>query len=66
MRKILTLVAVLMTTCLYAGNYVAEADVLKVNNRPAESERLFRSDAVEKQIKEIARLLTNRTLHRER
>ena len=36
-----------------------KADVLKVNNRPAESERLFRSDAVEKQIKEIVKQLTN-------
>ncbi|MBO4592977.1 MAG: glycoside hydrolase family 125 protein, partial [Bacteroidaceae bacterium] len=36
-----------------------KADVLKVNNRPAEAERLFRSDAVEKQIKEIVKQLTN-------
>ena len=36
-----------------------KADVLKVNNRPAEKDRLFRSDAVEKQIKEIVKQLTN-------
>ena len=63
MKKILTLLALtLATTAIRANDYVAEADVLKVNNRPAESERLFRSDAVEKQIKEIARLLTNHRL----
>ena len=38
---------------------VAKADVLKINNRPAVAERLFRSDAVEKQIKEIVAQLTN-------
>lgn len=37
----------------------AKKDVLTVNNRPAPAERLFRSDAVEKKIKEIAGLLTN-------
>ena len=62
MRKILTLAALFLATTLSASDYVAEADVLKVNNRPPESERLFRSDAVEKQIKEIARLLTNHRL----
>ena len=62
MRKMLTLVAFLLATTLSANDYVAEADVLKVNNRPAESQRLFRSDAVEKQIREIARLLTNHRL----
>ena len=36
-----------------------KADVLKVNNRPKEAERLFRSDAVEKQIKDIVKKLTN-------
>lgn len=36
-----------------------KADVLTVNNRPREEERLFRSDAVENQIKEIVRQLTN-------
>ena len=41
------------------GIPVVKADVLKVNNRPAEAERLFRSDAVEKQIKEIVKQLTN-------
>ncbi len=39
-----------------------KADVLKVNNRPAESKRLFRSDAVEKKIMEVVQLLTNHRL----
>lgn len=34
-------------------------DVLTVNNRPLPAERLFRSEAVEKKIKEIASQLTN-------
>ena len=38
---------------------VAKADVLTVNKRPAPSERLFRSEAVEKQIRDIVRQLTN-------
>ena len=58
----ITLVAMVIATSLSAKEYVAEADVLKVNNRPAESERLFRSEAVEKQIKEVAKLLTNTRL----
>ena len=37
----------------------AKADVLRVNNRPAEAERLFHSDAVEKKIHEIVAQLTN-------
>jgi len=36
-----------------------KADVLRVNNRPAEADRLFRSEAVEKKIQEIVRQLTN-------
>ena len=39
-----------------------KADVLKVNNRPVESKRLFRSDAVENKIKEVVQLLTNHRL----
>ena len=39
-----------------------KADVLKVNNRPVESKRLFRSDAVEKKIEEVVQLLTNHRL----
>ncbi len=62
MKKFFTLLALLIATSVSAGDYVAEADVLKVNNRPAESERLFRSEAVEKQIREVARLLTNHRL----
>ena len=34
-------------------------DVLTVNNRPKEAERLFRSEAVEKKIREVTRQLTN-------
>ena len=42
------------------GNYpVAKRDVLTVNNRPAPADRLFRSEAVEKKIKEVASQLTN-------
>lgn len=42
------------------GNYPeAKKDVLTVNNRPAPAERLFRSEAVEKKIKEVASQLTN-------
>lgn len=37
----------------------AKKDVLTVNNRPAPKERLFRSEAVEKKIKEVASQLTN-------
>ncbi len=37
----------------------AKKDVLTVNNRPQESERLFRSEAVEKKIKEVTKQLTN-------
>ena len=33
MRKILTMVALALATSLSANGYVAEADVLKVNNR---------------------------------
>ena len=36
-----------------------KTDVLRVNNRPAEADRLFRSEAVEKKIQEIVRQLTN-------
>lgn len=38
------------------------ADVLKVNNRPPVAERLFRSDAVEKKIREVVGLLKNHRL----
>ncbi len=37
----------------------ARKDVLSINNRPKEEKRLFRSDAVEKKIKEVAEQLTN-------
>ena len=50
------------TLPMRANGYVADADVLKVNNRPAESERLFRSRAVEEKIKEVVQLLTNHRL----
>jgi len=38
------------------------SDVIKNNNRPAKKERLFHSDAVEKQIRKIVKQLTNRRL----
>ncbi|MBQ5577795.1 MAG: glycoside hydrolase family 125 protein, partial [Prevotella sp.] len=50
-----------MTNTLCAPTEI-KADVLKVNNRPVESKRLFRSDAVEKKIKEVVQLLTNHRL----
>ena len=56
MRKKIILSALLLSAAslpLMAKGYVADADVLKVNNRPAESERLFRSYAVEEKIKEV-------------
>ncbi len=37
-------------------------DALKVNNRPKEKDRLFKSDAVEKKIREVVSLLRNRRL----
>ena len=59
-KQILTYVLGLMLTGAYAAGYpVAKQDVLTVNNRPAEAERLFRSDAVEKKIAEVAKQLTN-------
>ena len=43
--------------------FISQADaVVKQNNRPAEADRLFRSDAVEKEIKRICKLLTNQRL----
>ncbi len=57
-----------LTIFLFAASLTARAadafpqerkDVLTVNNRPAPQERLFRSDAVEKKIKEVTRQLTN-------
>ena len=40
--------------------FICKADaVVKHNNRPAEADRLFRSDAVEKEILRICKLLTN-------
>ena len=67
MKKFLSFVFVFisLTLPLFAGTFakpdipVEKADVLKVNNRPAVAERLFRSDAVEKQIREIVAQLTN-------
>ena len=50
-----------MTNTLCAPTEI-KADVLKVNNRPVESKRLFRSDAVEIKIKEVVQLLTNHRL----
>ncbi|MBQ2359453.1 MAG: glycoside hydrolase family 125 protein, partial [Prevotella sp.] len=50
-----------MTNTLCAPTEI-KADVLKVNNRPVESKRLFRSDAVEKKIEEVVQLLTNHRL----
>lgn len=62
----------LLTLCLWTTDVWADsrteaiqavqADVLRVNNRPAEAERLFCSDAVEERIREVVRLLTNRRL----
>lgn len=43
--------------------FICQADaVVKHNNRPAEADRLFRSDAVEKEIQRICKLLTNQRL----
>ena len=43
--------------------FICQADaVVKQNNRPAEADRLFRSDAVEKEIQRICKLLTNQRL----
>ena len=43
--------------------FICKADaVVKHNNRPAEADRLFRSDAVEKEIQRICKLLTNQRL----
>lgn len=43
--------------------FISQADaVVKQNNRPAEADRLFRSDAVEKEIQRICKLLTNQRL----
>ena len=50
-----------MTNTLCAPTEI-KADVLKVNNRPVESKRLFRSDAVENKIKEVVQLLNNHRL----
>lgn len=41
---------------------VCAADVVKTNNRPAPENRLFRSEAVEKTIAEVAKKLTNQKL----
>ncbi|MBO4592567.1 MAG: glycoside hydrolase family 125 protein [Bacteroidaceae bacterium] len=64
MRKKIILSALLLLSAasLPASQYVADTDVLKVNNRPAEAERLFRSDAVEKKIKQVVKLLKNHRL----
>lgn len=43
--------------------FISQADaVVKQNNRPAKADRLFHSDAVEKEIKRICKLLTNQRL----
>lgn len=60
MKKIIVCVALLgMFARGTAAIPEVKKDVLNVNNRPAQTERLFRSDAVEKKIKEVAGLLTN-------
>lgn len=58
------LAAIFATVCFTANALVMEApqDATRVSNRPPVSERLFRSDAVEKKIREITSLLTNRRL----
>lgn len=66
-KKSILLFAMLLGTSLHAaaiehprGRFPeARKDVLTVNNRPAPHERLFRSDAVEKKIREVACQLTN-------
>lgn len=60
-RQILFIMLCAVLTGASAANNFPESkkDVLRVNNRPAEAERLFRSDAVEKKIKEISSQLTN-------
>ena len=42
-----------------AGRLLQQSDVLKVNNRPAVADRLFRSEAVEQKIREVVDRLTN-------
>ena len=60
MKKIIICVALLgMFAHGTAAIPEVKKDVLNVNNRPAKAERLFRSDAGEKKIKEVAGLLTN-------
>ncbi|MBQ8050183.1 MAG: glycoside hydrolase family 125 protein [Bacteroidaceae bacterium] len=54
----------ILTLCLAGAVANAEMpearrDVLRVNNRPAPEARLFRSEAVERQIREVAKQLTN-------
>ena len=60
--KSLAVLLMIVALPMKAGVYVADADVLKVNNRPPEAERLFRSYAVEEKIKEVVQLLTNHRL----
>lgn len=43
-------------------SYVCTNDAIKQDNRPAPDKRLFHSDAVEKQIERVCRLLTNTKL----
>lgn len=61
MMKKAILCAVLLAVAgrMFAVTPEVKKDVLNINNRPAEAERLFRSNAVEKKIKEVAGMLTN-------
>ncbi|MCI6160844.1 MAG: glycoside hydrolase family 125 protein [Prevotellaceae bacterium] len=72
MKKQICLSLTMMTGMLIGGNASANATamplqnlacktdaIVRTSNRPAEKERLFRSDAVEKEIKRITRLLKN-------
>ncbi len=61
LKSILTagMLAAALSASAAMGFPEAKKDVLTVNNRPLEKERLFRSEAVEKKIKEVASQLTN-------
>ncbi|MCR5820927.1 MAG: glycoside hydrolase family 125 protein [Bacteroidaceae bacterium] len=63
MKRIL-IAAFFSMVCLAANASASEApqDATRVCNRPAIGKRMFRSDAVEKKIREIKNLLTNRRL----
>ncbi|MBR1788099.1 MAG: glycoside hydrolase family 125 protein [Bacteroidaceae bacterium] len=58
-KTMTTLLLGMILTQANAGIPETKKDVLRVNNRPPVAERLFRSEAVEKKIKEVTDQLTN-------